>query len=57
MALNFVKQNTIKRPKPCQMENILSSKLRIYNKETGEWWIGECGQVCNSVHAWLWLTL
>lgn len=43
-ALNFVKQKTIKSPKPCQMENISSSKLRIYNKETREWWIRECAK-------------
>lgn len=57
MALHFVKQKTIKRPKPCQTENISSSKLRIYNKETSEWWIRERGQVCNSMHAWLRLTV
>lgn len=57
MALNFVKQKTIKGTKPCQTKNISSSKSRIYNKETREWWIRECGQVCNSAHAWLWLML
>lgn len=36
MVLNFVKQKTIQRPKPCQMEKISSAKLRIYNKETRE---------------------
>lgn len=46
-----------KKHQDCQTENILSSKLRIYNKETGECRISERGQVCNSVHAWLWWTL
>lgn len=36
MALNFVKQKTIRIPKPCQTEKISSPKLRIYNKETRE---------------------